>query len=159
MEKERFNNGNSILFLMACYETTASAMTCIAYNLATNPECQDKLIQEIDTVLGQSNRINSEVDGVKIPPNTELIFPIFAIHRNPKYWPEPEKFDPERFTPENKESRYLYTFLPFGHGPRNCIGQRLAGMDVKCSITYILQHYRFTNCSETEIPLQLRKNG
>ncbi|XP_061165934.1 cytochrome P450 3A9-like [Saccostrea echinata] len=184
--------GNSILFLMAGYETTASTMTFIAYNLATNQECQDKLLNEIDTVLKQelptydniqkleyldkvfnetlrlyppavrSNRINSkeiDVDGVKIPPKTELIFPIFAIHRNPKHWPEPEKFDPERFTSKNKESRHPYTFLPFGHGPRNCIGQRLAGMEAKCGITYILQHYRFAKCSETEIPLQLRKNG
>ncbi|XP_062607936.1 cytochrome P450 3A8-like [Saccostrea cucullata] len=184
--------GNSILFLLAGYDTTASTMTFMAYNLATNPECQDKLIREIDTVLEQelptydniqklgyldmvfnetlrlyppatrTNRNNSEeieVDGIKIPPNTEIIFPIFAIHRNPKYWPEPEKFDPERFTPENKETRHPYTFLPFGHGPRNCIGQRLAGMEAKCGIAYILQHYRFTNCSETEIPLQLSKEA
>nr|XP_022315198.1 cytochrome P450 3A24-like isoform X1 [Crassostrea virginica] len=184
--------GNAILFMLAGYDTTSSTMTFMAYNLATNPECQDRLINEIDSVLGEemptydnmqkldyldmvfsetlrlyppatrTNRCNSEeivIDGVKIPKNIELVFPIFAIHRDPNYWPEPEKFDPERFTAENKANRHPYVYLPFGHGPRNCIGQRLAAMEAKCAIVYILQHYRFVTCEETEIPLKLNKEA
>ena len=56
-----------------------------------------------------------------------------------------------RFTPENKANRHPYVYLPFGHGPRNCIGQRLAAMEAKCAIVYILQHYRFVTCDETEV--------
>lgn len=49
--------------------------------------------------------------------------PISAIHRDPTYWPEPEKFDPERFSDENKKNVIPGTFMPFGNGPRNCIGE------------------------------------
>lgn len=184
--------GNSILFLLAGFDTTASTMTFMTYNLATNPECQDRLIEEIDSVLGtelptydniqkleyldmvfcetlrlyppatrinRSNLDEMDINGIKIPKETELTFPVFAIHRDPEFWEEPEKFDPERFTPENKAKRNPYVYLPFGHGPRNCIGQRLAAMEAKCAIVYILQHYRFVTCSETEIPLELSKDA
>ena len=48
-----------------------------------------------------------------------------GIMRNPKFYPNPDKFDPERFTPENIESRSSYVYLPFGQGPRSCIGKYL----------------------------------
>lgn len=81
------------------------------------------------------------------------------MHRDPEIWPEPEKFDPERFSPEKKSERHSYAFLPFGHGQRNCIVQRLATMEIKCAIVCILQHYRFKTCDETEIPLRLAITG
>lgn len=56
---------------------------------------------------------------------TKISIPTFAIHYDPEYYPDPEKFDPERFSPENIESRPHYTYLPFGDGPRNCIGKIL----------------------------------
>lgn len=63
-------------------------------------------------------------------PNTNIIIekdipvmiPIFAIHNDPEYYPNPERFYPERFSPENKTSRHHFSFLPFGEGPRICIG-------------------------------------
>lgn len=51
-----------------------------------------------------------------------LIFPTYAIHRDPKYYPNPEKFDPERFSDQNKDKILPCSYLPFGSGPRNCIG-------------------------------------
>ncbi|XP_048758996.1 cytochrome P450 3A8-like [Ostrea edulis] len=95
-----------------------------------------------------------DIAGYKIPKDVDLSFAIYAVHRDPEYWPDPDKYDPERFSPENKANRHPYAYLPFGHGPRNCIGQRLAAMEAKCAIVYILQHYRFVTCDETESPLK-----
>lgn len=59
--------------------------------------------------------------------------PIHAIHRDPKYWPEPEKFDPERFSDENKGNIKPYTYIPFSSGPRNCIGNTDSDFSIMCS--------------------------
>lgn len=55
-------------------------------------------------------------------PGEQLIIPAYAIHRDEKYFPDPECFDPERFSDENKSKIYPGSYIPFGIGPRNCIG-------------------------------------
>jgi cytochrome P450 family 6 len=60
---------------------------------------------------------------VKIPVGQLVVVSVQGIHRDEQYYTDPEKFDPERFTPENKASRPTYSYLPFGMGPRNCIGK------------------------------------
>jgi cytochrome P450 len=57
-----------------------------------------------------------------IKKGQSVLIPILGLHRDEKYWPEPDKFIPERFSPENKGSINQYAYLPFGQGPRNCIG-------------------------------------
>lgn len=52
-----------------------------------------------------------------------IVIPVYALHHDPKYYPKPEKFDPDRFTRENKESRKQFSYMPFGEGPRMCIGK------------------------------------
>lgn len=61
---------------------------------------------------------------MEIEPKQLIAFPIHAIHMDEKYFPEPEKFDPERFSDDNKHDIKPGTYLPFGIGPRNCIGKR-----------------------------------
>ncbi|KAL1123286.1 hypothetical protein AAG570_002372 [Ranatra chinensis] len=61
-------------------------------------------------------------DGTLIPPGVHLIIPTYVIHRQPHVFPEPKKFDPERFSEENMKGRHPLSYIPFSAGPRNCIG-------------------------------------
>ncbi|XP_017669140.1 PREDICTED: cytochrome P450 3A9-like [Lepidothrix coronata] len=100
-----------------------------------------------------------EINGVIIPKGTVVTIPPYVLHRNPEYWPNPEEFRPERFSKENKESIDPYTYLPFGAGPRNCIGMRFALLTLKVAITSLLQHFTFQTCKETQIPMKLSSKG
>ena len=64
----------------------------------------------------------SEIN-VTIPKDTKIWIPVYAIHRDPKFYPNPETFDPERFDEKAVKSRHPMHYLPFGNGPRNCIGK------------------------------------
>jgi cytochrome P450 family 6 len=61
---------------------------------------------------------------VTVEKGIQLVIPIEAIHNDPQYFPEPDRFDPERFSEEAKRKRHHYVYLPFGEGPRICIGNQ-----------------------------------
>nr|WDY85986.1 cytochrome P450 9Z214 [Pagiophloeus tsushimanus] len=84
-----------------------------------------------------------------------LLLPMKGIHRDPKYYPEPEKFDPERFSDENKDLIKPYTFIPFGAGPRNCIGSRFAILEAKAVLYHLLLNFEIVPIQKTRIPLKL----
>nr|CAD7610661.1 unnamed protein product [Timema genevievae] len=90
---------------------------------------------------------------VNIDKDTKLIIPVYAIHHDPKYYPDPEKFDPSRFTENNIKSRPHFSYLPFGEGPRVCIGLRFGRMQVKVGLAALLTKYKFSVCEKTSIPL------
>ncbi|RZF46375.1 hypothetical protein LSTR_LSTR007908 [Laodelphax striatellus] len=94
----------------------------------------------------------------KLEVGDRVVIPAYAIHHDPKYYPDPEKFDPERFTEENKRTRPPCTYLPFGDGPRNCIGARFALQELKTTLSSILIHYRVTLNEKTKqtLPLKLK---
>ena len=92
---------------------------------------------------------------LKVPKGISVAIPIYSIHRDPKIWPEPEKFDPERFCYEAKQSRDSYAFMPFGHGPHNCIGMRFAQMEMKLVLARILKKYSFEVALDTKIPPEI----
>lgn len=89
---------------------------------------------------------------LKVPKGIFVTIPIYSIHMDPKYWPNPDKFDPERFSPEAKQSRDPYAYMPFGHGPHNCIGMRFAQMEMKLVLARILKKYSLQAAQDTKIP-------
>jgi cytochrome P450 family 9 len=82
---------------------------------------------------------------------------MYCFHHDPQYFPEPEKFNPDRFSDENRKSIDPDTYLPFGIGPRNCIGSRFALMELKTIMFYLLQNFSFEVTEKTQIPLEYEK--
>ena len=95
-------------------------------------------------------------DGIScnVKPGTIIVIPTGAYHVDPLYWLNPEKFDPERFNEEEKRNRNKFTFLPFGEGPRICVGMRMAVMQIKAAMATILENYSLEVSSKTQIPLK-----
>ncbi|KAJ4944364.1 hypothetical protein JOQ06_012908 [Pogonophryne albipinna] len=111
---------------------------------------------------GRLERIAKEtvkISGITIPKDMLVMVPVYALHRDPELWPEPEEFRPDRFSKQNKQSINPYTYLPFGLGPRNCIGMRFALVLIKLAMVEVLQNYSFSVCEETEIPLIMDPDG
>ena len=92
-----------------------------------------------------SNRLvveELEFNGYRIPAGHRLMFSIYLTHHDKNHWPQPERFDPQRFAPGVR--RLPYTFIPFGGGPRNCIGAAFAQVEAKAVLARLLQRYNFT---------------
>ncbi|CAD1469270.1 unnamed protein product, partial [Heterotrigona itama] len=78
-----------------------------------------------------------------IPKGTDIAIPVFGIQRDSNIYPDPDKFDPERFSEENIKTRHTYTYLPFGEGPRICIGMRFGLVQTKYAIISSLLKNKF----------------
>ncbi|XP_072381842.1 cytochrome P450 4C1-like [Diabrotica undecimpunctata] len=97
--------------------------------------------------------LNEDIDGgdMVFPGGSSVaIGPVF-IHRNPEHWPDPLKFDPDRFLPENIAKRHPCTYIPFSYGPRNCIGGKYGMINMKTILAYVLRRYKiFTKYKSIE---------
>ncbi|XP_053964366.1 probable cytochrome P450 6a14 [Anastrepha ludens] len=91
--------------------------------------------------------------GLIINSGTKLFIPIKAMQNDPEIYAEPTKFIPERFAVENLHQRQLLAWLPFGEGPRNCIGMRFSHFLIRISLFSLLSKNKFTPTSRTPIPL------
>ena len=78
-----------------------------------------------------------------IPANGFVSYSAYTLHRHPAFWDDPERFDPERFTPEQVASRPRFAYLPFGAGPRMCIGNNFAMLEGQLILATVAQRYRF----------------
>lgn len=82
-----------------------------------------------------------------------VLIPVLGIHHDPDIYPNPQVFDPERFSAEMTKQRDPMLYLPFGNGPRNCIGERFGLMQSRLGLAYLIRNFRVNICSKTEIPL------
>lgn len=85
----------------------------------------------------------------------QVVIPVLGLHRDPKYFPDPEKFDPERFKDEAKRHRPNYVYLPFGEGQRVCIGRTFGLMQTKVGLISLLSRYKFQICERTSDSLKI----
>lgn len=90
-------------------------------------------------------------DGTKVilEPGDNLFFPIIGLHYDEDYWPNPKKFDPYRFSDGNKHKIHAGTYLPFGIGPRACIGSRFALLETKVLFYYFFLKLNVRVCEKT----------
>nr|QYA71976.1 cytochrome P450 [Anoplophora glabripennis] len=180
------------VFFIAGFETSSTTATFVLYELATHQDIQDKVREEIRTVLAKHDNkitydslseltymrqvidealrmypplsfVNREcVEDYKVPgedlvieKGTLIFIPIVGYHYDKEYYDNPTEFDPDRFTEENKKARHPYAHIPFGEGPRVCIGERFGIMQTKVGLTSILRNFRVTLNKETQVPIKL----
>lgn len=94
------------------------------------------------------------INGVFFPKNIHVLIPIYAIHMDPEIWHDPGRFEPERFTREEKAKRHPYLHMPFGHGPRSCIGMRFALLQMKLVLIKVFREYRVEPTEKMMFPIR-----
>ncbi|KAH7694215.1 cyp3a90-like protein [Aphelenchoides avenae] len=100
------------------------------------------------------------ISAVPFEKGTLMSVPVYRIHHDPEIYPEPVNFDPDRFSPEQKAQRDPLAFLPFGHGPMNCLGMRLAEIELRITMAVLLRRYNFYPGKESpELPLEIECVG
>ncbi len=92
--------------------------------------------------LMRSAAQEDEIDGHQIEPGDRIVLSPYIVHHNPKYWEDPETFDPERFLPGRMKKRVKYSYLPFGAGKRFCLGGQLAQLETVLALTMLLRRFR-----------------
>ncbi|KFB35513.1 AGAP003343-PA-like protein [Anopheles sinensis] len=189
---------HGVTFFIDGFETSSLAMSFTLYELARNPDCQEKLRTELlaarnengtidydtllelpylDQVLNEALRlwppaaflskvctVPTELeleDGgrkVLIERGTPVMLPLWQIHRDQEYFEDAERFNPARFAPElggTKAYREKGCFVPFGDGPRQCLGMRFALMQVKRGIYELVTKYNISVNAKTKQPMLL----
>ncbi len=123
--------------------------------------CELSRLSGLTRSLQRMSRQQTTVGDVVIPTNAKAIVNVADIHLNPDLWgPEPvDQLIPERFLPQRKVLHHPMAYLPFGEGPRNCIGMRFAIMQVKMVLINILQRYTILTCTNTQVPLPRNMDG
>lgn len=180
----------AVIFFTGGFETSSTTMAFTLYELAVQPEIQNRLRKEIVRALNEANdditydmvlslpyldmvvsetlrlyptlpfldRVTTETYKL---PNSDLVLekgtPIYismlGMHSDPEYFPNPEKFDPERFSEKNKHNRPSCVYFPFGEGPRACIASRLGLLQTKLGIIKILSKYEVIPSERTLTPM------
>lgn len=154
-------------FMFEGHDTTSSAIGFAIYQLSLHPEEQQRAYEEAMSMVGREKETmkyleaviketlrlypsvpmygrclqeDFEIRGMKIPKGTGVSVFTYMCQRSEKWFPEPDKFDPERFLDAEKDL-HPYAFVAFSAGPRNCIGQKFAMLELKCSLANILRNF------------------
>ena len=174
----------AITLFLAGHETTAVALTWTWYLLSEHPEAAERLRAELaslpgppavadlpelrftEAVLSESMRIfppawaigrraleDHRARDVRIPAGSVVVVSPYLLHHDPRWWPEPDRFTPERWLGDDPD-RPRHAFLPFGAGPRVCIGEGFAWMEARLLISTIARRWRFEHDPTHEVELQ-----
>ncbi len=176
----------AMTLFLAGHETTALTLTYSLYLLATHPEWQARLVDELAGVLGgrspgladldrlpltervvlESMRLYPpawgiarealtpvEIGGYQFRKGAEFVMAPWVVHRDRRWFPEPESFNPARWENDLQKRLPRFTYFPFGGGPRVCIGNRFAMMEAKLVLAAAVQKFRFEPTPETEVRL------
>ncbi|AEI47158.1 cytochrome P450 [Runella slithyformis] len=95
-------------------------------------------------VMGRKALGDDQLSGYSIAAGTYLLLPIYLLHRDPKYWQKPNEFYPDHFLPENIKARPTYSYIPFGGGPRMCVGNNFALMEMQIVLALWVRRLDFT---------------
>ncbi|KAM7296458.1 cytochrome P450 3A16 [Ixodes scapularis] len=95
---------------------------------------------------------DTRVGTIPVDKGTLVRIPIYSLHHDQRYFPDPEVFDPSRFLGDNRKLIQPFTYLPFGEGPRQCVGMKFALFKVKFCLFHVLSKISFQVCPETDIP-------
>lgn len=96
--------------------------------------------------------------GVSLPAGTDVFVSPYLLHRHPAHWSEPEEFRPERFTPEADAARHRFAYIPFGVGPRHCIGEALAQYELAMHLAVMTRRFRLTPLNPAAPHIEARIN-
>lgn len=120
------------------------------YNLVSQLKYLDQVVKEVLRLYPPVHAgmrlaaVDLEFQGYRIPAGTRLMYSVYLSHRQAEYWPQPGRFDPERFGPEQSRHRVPNSYVPFGGGPRNCIGAAFGLVETKVVVARVLQQFDLT---------------
>ncbi|CAG2177895.1 unnamed protein product [Oppiella nova] len=169
-----------IAFFIGGYDTTSAALTHAIYYLSLHPECQQILYEELKTcddftyeTLGHLKYLNAVINetlrlapsltrfqrqclqdyklgntGITVPKGTSIEIYTYALHRDPEYWPNPNDFLPDRWF---EPTHHPYAYIPFGSGPRLCVGQRFAINEMRMCLAMLINRFEFTLAQKPQL--------
>jgi cytochrome P450 len=167
----------AVTLLLAGHETTANALTWTLWLLGRSPDVADRLEAEVATsgvghapwveaVVSESMRLRPpawaigrtcveahDAAGVAIDPRSVVVVSPWLLHHDARWWPEPEAFRPERWLAEDA-GRPRHAFVPFGGGPRMCIGEGFAWLEATLVLETLSRRWRFVPVGDADVPMQ-----
>ena len=96
--------------------------------------------------------------GFEVPAGTNVLLPLYLLHRHPRYWKEPDRFWPERFAPEHEAERPRFAYMPFAAGPRHCIGETFALYEMLMHLYKVARRYRLVHVPDKPLELEAQIN-
>ncbi|XP_037094480.1 cytochrome P450 3A9-like [Pollicipes pollicipes] len=132
----------------------------MTYDAVLDMTYLDRVLSETLRLYAPATRLERECTkdytlpgtNVHLPKGTLVHIPVLSLHRDPDHYPDPLRFDPDRFLPEEKEKRHPCAYLPFGQGPRNCIAMRFALFEAKVAFAALLQKMTLLPTEKTPPP-------
>ncbi len=109
-------------------------------------------------LLSRRNIEPDVLSGFEIAAGTNVLLPLYLLHRHPRYWKDPDVFWPERFAPEHEADRPRFAYMPFAAGPRHCIGETFALYEMLMHLYKVARHYRLVHVPDMPIELEAQIN-